>query len=101
MVIQDKSTKNIIKSKDYPKSKILRELDKLDTDGLLYCNEAMYTMLLLTELEEIFVLTSIGGNICFDIQGVWTERSEVHEHGMSEQKFLIWTEISVNKSFIV
>ena len=49
--MQDQSTKNIIKLKNYPKSKILRELEKLDTDGPLNCYEAMYTMLLLTELE--------------------------------------------------
>ena len=40
-------------------------------------------------------------NICSDIQDVWTERSEVHTPGMSEQMFPVWTEISVNKSFIV
>ena len=32
MGIQDKSTKNSIKSKDYPKSKTLRELEKFDID---------------------------------------------------------------------
>ena len=30
--IQDKNTKNSIKSKNYPKSKTLKELEKLDID---------------------------------------------------------------------
>ena len=32
MGIEDKNTKNSIKSKNYPKSKTLRELEKLDID---------------------------------------------------------------------
>ena len=32
------------------------------------------------------------GNICSDIQGVWTERSEVHAPRISEQIFPVWTE---------
>ena len=52
-------------------------------------------MLLLTELK---VHTR---NICSDIQGVWSERNEVHAPWMSEQIFPVWTEISINKSFIV
>ena len=32
MGIKDKNTKNSIKSKNYPKSKTLRELEKLDID---------------------------------------------------------------------
>ena len=36
MGIEDKNTKNSIKSKNYPKSKTLRELKKLDIDWLIY-----------------------------------------------------------------
>ena len=35
-------------------------------------------------------------NICSDIQGVQTERSEVHTPWISEQIFSVWTEVSVN-----
>ena len=36
MGIQDKNMKNSIKSKNYPKSKTLREFEKLDIDWLVY-----------------------------------------------------------------
>ena len=37
MGIQDRSTKNSIKSKNYLKSKTLRKLEKFNTDWLVYC----------------------------------------------------------------
>ena len=46
-------------------------------------------MLLLTELE----VHTRKYLICSDIQGVGTERSEVHAPWMSEQIFPVWTEI--------
>ena len=39
MGIQDKNTKNSIKSKNYPKSKTLKEFEKLYIDWLVYCYE--------------------------------------------------------------
>ena len=42
--IEDKNTKNSIQSKNYPKSKTLRELEKLDIDCLVYCYKAKCTM---------------------------------------------------------
>ena len=53
-------------------------------------------MLLLTELK-----VHMMRNICSEIQGVWTECSEVYVPRVSEQIFPVWTEISVNKSIIV
>ena len=44
MGIQDKNMKNIIKSNNYPKSKIPRELEKLDIDWLVYCYKAKCTV---------------------------------------------------------
>ena len=44
MGIEDKNTKNSIKSKNYPESKTLRELEKLDIDWLVYCYKAKCTM---------------------------------------------------------
>ena len=44
MRIQDKNTKNSIKSKNYPKSKTLRELEKFDIDKLVYCYKAKYNL---------------------------------------------------------
>ena len=38
--IEDKNTKNSINSKNYPKSRTLRELEKLDIDWLVYCYKA-------------------------------------------------------------
>ena len=43
MAIQNENTKNSIKSKNYHK-KILRELEKLDTDRLVYCYKAKGTV---------------------------------------------------------
>ena len=43
----------------------------------------------------------IRENTCSDIKGVFAELSEVHAPCMSEQIFPVWTEISVNKSFVV
>ena len=40
MGIQDKNMKNNIKSKNYPKSKTLKEHEKLDIDWLVYCYKA-------------------------------------------------------------
>ena len=42
--IQDKSKKSSIKSKNYPKSKTLRELEELDIDWLVYCYKAKCTV---------------------------------------------------------
>ena len=44
MGIQDENMKNSIKSKSHPRSKILRELEKYDTDWLVYCYKAKCTM---------------------------------------------------------
>ena len=44
MGIQDKNTKNSKKSKNYPKSKTMRELEKFDIDWLVYCNKAKCTV---------------------------------------------------------
>ena len=49
MRIQDKNTNNSIKSKDYRKSKTLRELEKLDIDCLVYCLKAKCTVPLAEE----------------------------------------------------
>ena len=43
MRIQDENTK-IIKSKNYPKSKTPRELEKFDNDWLVYCYKAKCTV---------------------------------------------------------
>ena len=42
--IQDKNTKNSIKSKNYHKSKTLKELKKLYIDWLVYCYKAKCTV---------------------------------------------------------
>ena len=44
MGIQDKSTKNSIKSNNYPKSKTLTELEKFDIDWMVYCYKAKCTV---------------------------------------------------------
>ena len=44
MGIQDKNTKNSIKSKNFHKSKTLREFEKLYIDWLVYCYKAMCTV---------------------------------------------------------
>ena len=44
MGIQDKNTKNSIKSKNYHKSKTLWEFEKRYIDWLVYCYEAKCTM---------------------------------------------------------
>ena len=44
MGIQDKNSKNSVKSKNYPKSKTLRELKKLDIDWLVYYHKAKFTV---------------------------------------------------------
>ena len=44
MGIQDKNTKNSIKSKNYHTSKTLREFDKLYIDSLVYCYKAKCTV---------------------------------------------------------
>ena len=42
--MQDKNTKNGIKSKNYPKSKALGELEKIGIDWLVYCYKTKCTM---------------------------------------------------------
>ena len=49
MGIQDKNTKNSIKSKTYPKSKTLIEFKKLDIDWVAYCYKAKNTVHLAEE----------------------------------------------------
>ena len=44
MGIQDKNTKNSIKSKNYHTSKTLREFEKLYIDRLVYCYKAKCTV---------------------------------------------------------
>ena len=44
MGIQDKNTKNNLKSNNYPKSKTLRELKKLYIDWLVQCYKAKCTV---------------------------------------------------------
>ena len=44
MGIQDKNMKNSIKSKNYPKSKTLREFEKLYIHWLVYCYKAKWTV---------------------------------------------------------
>ena len=44
MEIQGKNTKNSIQSKNYPKSKTMREFVKFDIDWLVCCYEAKCTM---------------------------------------------------------
>ena len=44
MAMQDKNTKNSIRSKYYPKNKTLRELEKLYIDRLVYCCKAKCTV---------------------------------------------------------
>ena len=44
MEIQDKNTKNSIKSKNYHESKTLRELGKFASDWLVYCYKARCTV---------------------------------------------------------
>ena len=40
MRIQDKNMRNSIRSKNYPESKALRELEKFNIDWLVYCYKA-------------------------------------------------------------
>ena len=44
MGVKHKNTKNSIKSKNYPKSETLRELEKFRIDWLVYCHEAKCAM---------------------------------------------------------
>ena len=44
MGIQDKNTKNNIKSKNYPKIKTLRELEEFDINQLVYCYKTKRTV---------------------------------------------------------
>ena len=44
MGIQHKNTKNSINSKNYPKSKTLSDLEKLEIDWLVYCYKAKCTV---------------------------------------------------------
>ena len=58
MGTQDKTTKNSIKSKNYPKSKTLRELEKFDIDLLVYCYNCFRVRGILTlPYQEWFVRT--------------------------------------------
>ena len=61
MGIQDKNKKNSIESKNYPKIKILRELEKFDIDWLVYCYKAKCTVQWAEEhiTKDVFWLNSI------------------------------------------
>ena len=44
MGIQDKNTENIIRLKNHPKSKTLREFDEFDIELLVHCYKAKCTL---------------------------------------------------------
>ena len=98
MGIQDKNTKNNIKSKDYPKSKTLRELEKLETDRLVY---SYYKAKCTVQWAE----EHIRKDVCsLNSKPASTTNTQIFiivgQHRLSKVSlFLLWTELIFYETF--